>query len=286
MAHFIRPCATTAVAWRVPSAAASVATRRLPPRTMGAASTVAVQAQLHALVSASVARSMASSAGRAPPAGSAGPGHRLPPRPTAAAASLDPDLHKAASLFAATKASLAPKPAAAAAAADAPGASSSTPPPPSGMFARVKHLIKEYGATALVLYEVAWVVPAATVYTVASLNGNFGLDPLTFLDFIGMREAFFSYFALPPGHALEPWVTSAIIAFVSSDVLEPLRLGAVLWAAPRVKRWWEARRAGGGGARAAAPLAAAAAAAPVATFAQPPPRGPAAPAPSAHQRLQ
>lgn len=131
-----------------------------------------------------------------------------------------------------------------------------SPPPaepnqlPSGTIAKLKFVAREYGAAAVGLYSALWVGPAFVVYHVAAAHGNWGLDPMLLLDYVGMRDTVTGYLGLPPDGTLQPWQTSGVIAFGAADALEIVRVPATLYLAPRAKRWWVARRqpaAEGGG---------------------------------------
>lgn len=122
---------------------------------------------------------------------------------------------------------------------------------PSGVVAKVKFIVREYGAAAVLIYTGLWVAPAVVTFYAASANGNWGLDPMVLLEYVGMRDTVSGYLGLPPGGTLQPWQTSGVIAFGAADALEIARVPATMYLAPRAKRWWVARRLPGVGGGAA-----------------------------------
>ena len=117
--------------------------------------------------------------------------------------------------------------------------------PATGTLARVRALLSEYGLTALSIYVTLWVAPGVLMFELASLNGNWGLDPLALLDYIGQRQRVTEWLGLPAGASLASWQTSIVLGFLATDALELARLPATIFLAPKVKKWMDARGARG-----------------------------------------
>lgn len=107
---------------------------------------------------------------------------------------------------------------------------------PKTMFERVKHMAQEYGPTALALYVTGWVVPAAGFYYTFLAYHNFGHNPVSILEFFHVKDYVFDLFKLDADAKLEEWQVSAVYAYLGAELLEAVRLPAVLWLAPKVKR--------------------------------------------------
>lgn len=100
----------------------------------------------------------------------------------------------------------------------------------------MKHMVKEYGATAVVIYVSLWAAPAGITYQLALANDNWGVDPMALLDRVGMKESVLGLLQLPLDTVLDPWQTSVVLAVCAADALELARVPATLYLAPKVKR--------------------------------------------------
>jgi hypothetical protein len=119
---------------------------------------------------------------------------------------------------------------------------SDTPQKPRSILQRFLHLWNEYGYYALALYTSMWVVPLATMYETFYYFDNFGHNPASILQLVGMKDMVFAWMELSPDARPERYQISMIYAYLGSEIIEPLRFGATLFLAPRLKAWWEKGR--------------------------------------------
>ncbi|RYG40349.1 hypothetical protein EON68_04350 [archaeon] len=115
--------------------------------------------------------------------------------------------------------------------------------PPKSMIGRFVYFTKQYGPSVLVMYGSMWVAPAILFYNILSAFDNFGHNPVSILTFFHVKDTVFNMFELPPDATLEPWQTSAIYSYLATEMLEPARLPAALWLAPKWKRYRDTKRA-------------------------------------------
>ena len=113
-----------------------------------------------------------------------------------------------------------------------------------GMISRAVGVVREYGASAVVIYAALWLGPGVASYYALVAAGNFGLDAGVALAYLptAASDGILSMVGVPPGGTLAPWHTSAVLAYLFTDVLELVRLPATIFLAPRLKRWLLARR--------------------------------------------
>lgn len=124
--------------------------------------------------------------------------------------------------------------AAASAAPAGDGGNKEEKPKKLGAIAKVKQLWDQYGYVALGLYASLWVVPVGGFYVALAATDNFGVDPVVLLEWANIEWR---------PTSLKPWHTTATMAVIASDVLEPVRLMATVALAPPVSRWWKKRSA-------------------------------------------
>lgn len=121
---------------------------------------------------------------------------------------------------------------ASATAAVAPG------PSVQGVFGRAQALVREYGAYAVGIYATLWVTPLVGVYAACVVCDNFGYgDPGPLLASLGIKDWIYGLAGLPADARPAPWQVSAAWAYISAEVLEPVRFPLTLYLAPRLKRW-------------------------------------------------
>lgn len=108
--------------------------------------------------------------------------------------------------------------------------------PPKSLFGRIKYLIKENGMSMVALYVGFWVIPGGIFYETFLYHNNWGHNPNSILEYLHIKDTVFNLFGLPPEASFEPWQISAIYAYLGAEILEPIRFGAALWLAPKLKR--------------------------------------------------
>ena len=157
----------------------------------------------------------------------------------------------------------------AAAASSAP--SSSHPPPPSasaGALSKLLAAAREYGPAAAGVWTVLYVLPGAAVYGWLAAHGNYGLDladaaaaaeslPESLRG--AAREALAAAAAAgtalgAPAAALQPWHTSAALAWLATEAVEPVRFIATIGIVRSWKRQQAAAADAATGGAAEAPL--------------------------------
>lgn len=125
-------------------------------------------------------------------------------------------------------------------------------PPKKSALETVKSAIKEYGATAGIVYGALWIVPCASAWSVFYAFDNFGHNPASILQFLGIKDWVFDTLGWAHDARPERWQISTLYAYLFTDLLEFVRIPATLALAPRVKRWWDARKLAVGAVAAAA----------------------------------
>jgi hypothetical protein len=141
-----------------------------------------------------------------------------------------------------------------------PSTSSSSPPPPppppaaaapSGVAAaaaRALALAREYGPAGAAVWTALYVLPGAGLYAALRAHDNFGLDLAAATAALPDAMQAWAAAVLASGQAalgladaaaLQPWHTSAALAWLGTELAEPLRLAATLL----IVRAWRARRA-------------------------------------------
>ena len=98
--------------------------------------------------------------------------------------------------------------------------------------------------SAVVIYSSLWIGPGVGLFALLSANENFGLDSNAILGYVpaDFRDSGLSMLGFAPGEALQPWHTSALLAYLGADVAEVARLPATLLLAPKLKAWWDSRK--------------------------------------------
>ena len=110
--------------------------------------------------------------------------------------------------------------------------------PVQGVFGRAQALVREYGAYAVGIYATLWVTPLVGVYAACVAYDNFGYgDPGPLLASLGIKDWIYGLAGLPADARPAPWQVSAAWAYMSAEVLEPVRFPLTLFLAPRIKRW-------------------------------------------------
>ena len=110
--------------------------------------------------------------------------------------------------------------------------------PVKGFFGRAQALVREYGAYAVGIYATLWVTPLVGVYAACVVYDNFGYgDPGPLLASLGIKDWIYGLACLPADARPAPWQVSAAWAYMSAEVLEPVRFPLTLFLAPRLKRW-------------------------------------------------
>ena len=104
--------------------------------------------------------------------------------------------------------------------------------------------MREYGASAVVIYTTLWIGPGIGSYYALLNFDNFGFDAGIALQYLPVtaKTTILEAIGVAPDGGLEPWHTSVILAYLFTDVLELVRFPATLWLAPKLKRWIVARR--------------------------------------------
>jgi hypothetical protein len=140
-----------------------------------------------------------------------------------------------------------------------PSTSSSSPPPPpppaaaapSGVAAaaaRALALAREYGPAGAAVWTALYVLPGAGLFAALRAHDNFGLDLAAATAALPDVMQAWAAAVLASGQAalgladaaaLQPWHTSAALAWLGTELAEPLRLAATLL----IVRAWRARRA-------------------------------------------
>ncbi len=73
---------------------------------------------------------------------------------------------------------------------------------------------------------------------------NFGLDPLMLLDKVGMRETAFRLFNIDASHIeMSPTKVSYILAWLSSEVGEPVRIPLTIYLSPKLRKMLDDHKA-------------------------------------------
>ena len=73
---------------------------------------------------------------------------------------------------------------------------------------------------------------------------NFGLDPVTVLEKVGLRDAAFKLFDIDASHIeLSPTKVSLVLAWLSSEVAEPVRVPLTILLSPIVRKRLDKYRA-------------------------------------------
>jgi hypothetical protein len=116
------------------------------------------------------------------------------------------------------------------------------------MVGRIRHAVKAYGKTAVGIYASLWAVPFGCAYVVFAANGNFGQDPVEWLEWALGPERLTS---LLPSVGLtretatfSPNTVSLIFAYLTAEIIETPRMAATLLLAPRVKKLLDERKEG------------------------------------------
>ena len=113
---------------------------------------------------------------------------------------------------------------------------------------RARNMIRDYGASAVVIYSSLWIFPGILSYGVLDVYDNFGLDSNTLLEYVpaSLKDGAFQMLGFKPDEKLLPWHTTALLAYAITDTAEIVRLPLTLFTAPILKRWWDGRATSSG----------------------------------------
>jgi Protein of unknown function (DUF1279) len=93
---------------------------------------------------------------------------------------------------------------------------------------------KMYGWYFVSIYMSLWIGPLCGVYLSCSYNDNFGIDILSLIDYFKLQDNY--VVKMIPRENIQPWHSSALIAYGVAEVAEIVRLPLSLYLAPKVKK--------------------------------------------------
>eukprot|EP01138_Halocafeteria_seosinensis_P008234 gb/GECG01008415.1/.p1 GENE.gb/GECG01008415.1/~~gb/GECG01008415.1/.p1 ORF type:complete len:242 (+),score=26.02 gb/GECG01008415.1/:1-726(+) len=103
----------------------------------------------------------------------------------------------------------------------------------------LKQIVQLYGKSAIGIYAALYFAPLIGGYYLFRATNNFGLDPISMLDYVGMREKAFKMMNADPEDGisgLKPWQVSFVLSYVANQFVELVRLPATIALAPKVHR--------------------------------------------------